>query len=100
MARMLHAAEGNARIGRDHLVDEDHAGLEVANKTFLFGGEVGPDAGTEAETAVVGDADRFIDVFHAEEGGDRSEELLAVGGRILWDVGDHRGLKKVSGLLD
>src|SRR5664280_3192324 len=100
MARVLHAAERNTGIGGDHLVDENHAGLEVTNEAFLFGGNVGPDAGAEAETAVVREADSFVDVFHAEVRGDRAEELLAVGGRIFRDVGDDGWLKEVSSMLD
>src|SRR5215471_14342875 len=51
----FHAAERYARVGDDHLVDENHAGFEIADKLFAFGGVVGPGARAQPETRVVGD---------------------------------------------
>src|SRR5690348_8298670 len=42
VARGLHAAEREARIGDHHVVDEDTPGFELANEPLLLGGIVRP----------------------------------------------------------
>ncbi len=61
---------------------------------------VGPGAGTEAETAVVGEADGFVDIFDAEQRSDGAEEFLAIGGRFYRDVGENRGRVVVAGEIE
>ena len=85
MAGSFDAAEGHARVRSHHLVDEDHAGFEFVDEALALGGIVGPRAGAEAEAAVVGDGDGFVEIFYAENAGDRAEELFAIGGRFLWE---------------
>ncbi len=84
---MFDAPEGDAWVGGDHLVDEHHAGLKLVDEAFAFAFVGGPGAGAEAETAIVGEADGFVDVFHAKQHRDWSEKFLAVGGRFFWDIG-------------
>ena len=45
MARTFYAAEGDARVGGDHFVDEDHAGLEFVDEAFALAVVAGPGAG-------------------------------------------------------
>src|SRR5258708_10190427 len=65
-AGALHSAERNARVREHHLIDKDHARFEFIDEAFLLALIVGPCAGAEAEPAVVGDANRFLRVFHPE----------------------------------
>src|SRR5260370_5934789 len=67
VARLLDSAEGNAGIRSDHFVDEYHARLEFVNEAFTFAVVLGPGAGAESETAVIGDPDGFADVFDADQ---------------------------------
>ena len=59
---MLGAAEGDARVGGDHGVDEDLAGVDAVDEAVHFGAVVRPDGGAEAEGGVVGGGDRVVDV--------------------------------------
>src|ERR1700688_3813725 len=59
--RTLHAAKRNPGVGKHHLIDEDHAGFEFADEPLLFAFVVRPGAGAEAEPAVIGYANCFID---------------------------------------
>ena len=63
-------------------------------------GVVGPGAGAEAEAAVVGEADGFVDVFHAEQRRDGAEKFFAIGGRFFRDVGENGGRVVVAGTLE
>jgi len=84
---LLDSAERDAGIGGDHLVDEDHPGLEFVDEAFALAVVGGPGAGAEAEAAVVGEADGLVDIFDAEQRGDRTEEFFAIGRRFFRDVG-------------
>src|ERR1700746_688822 len=89
VAGVLDSAEGDAGVGSDHLVDEHHAGLEFVDEAFTLAVVGGPGARAEAEAAVVGEPDGFVDVLDAEEHRDRAEKFFAVGRRFFWDVGQH-----------
>src|SRR6185369_14531391 len=78
VAGVLDAAERVARVRRDLCVDEDHPGLELAGEARGLVAVAGPDAGPEAEPAVVGDPDRVGGVGRSDEGRDRAEQLLVV----------------------
>ena len=69
---------------------KDHAGGKFAREKLLLGRIVSPDAGAEAEDAVVRQLDRFLGVAHPEKQRDRAENLLAVGWRILWNFRQDR----------
>ncbi len=100
MAGTFYATERDAGIGGDHFVDEDHAGFEFVDETFALAVIVSPGAGAEAEAAVVGEADGFVDIFDAEERGDGAEELFAIGGRFFGDVGKDCGRVVVAGKIE
>src|SRR5258708_6828466 len=85
-AGALHSAERNARVREHHLIDKDHARFEFIDEAFLLALIVGPCAGAEAEPAVVGDANRFLRVFHAENGSHRAKKLFLIGWRILRNI--------------
>src|ERR1700691_2225467 len=87
VAGTFYTAERDACVGGGHFVDEDHAGFEFVDEALAFGGVGGPGAGAEAEAAVVGEADGFVNIFDAEQGGDGTEEFFAIGGRFFRDVG-------------
>src|SRR5208282_2824959 len=100
MAGGFDAAEGNAGIGDHHLVDEDHARFELIDENLAFGGIVGPGAGTEAETDVVGNGDGFVNRLHAKEAGDGAEQFFAIGWGILGNVGKNRRRIEIAGAAD
>src|SRR5208283_1436331 len=66
VAGLFDAAEGDSRIRGDHLVDEDHARFEFVDEALAFAVVFRPGAGAEAEAAVVGEADGFINVLNPE----------------------------------
>src|SRR5271154_1011299 len=100
VAGTFYATEGDAGVGGDHFVDEDHAGFEFVDEAFTFAVVGGPGAGAEAEAAVVGECDRFVDIFDTEQRGDGAEKLFAVGGRFFRGVGENCGGIVVAGLLE
>jgi len=67
VAGVLDAAEGHAGIGGDHPVDEDPAGFDFVDEPFSLTVVGGPGTGTEAETAVFGEVDGFVDIFDTGE---------------------------------
>src|SRR5271166_6404414 len=93
----FHAAEGKTRVGSHHLIDENEARFEIVDEAIALRRIVGPRAGSQAEAAVIGYSDRFVDIFHAENTGNRSEEFFAVGGRIFGHVGKHCGFVEIPG---
>src|SRR5580658_3289321 len=69
----FYAAERHTGIRHHHLVDEDHAGVDLIGEAVAFGGIVRPGACSEAETAVVGERDSAVNVFDAENAGHRAK---------------------------
>ena len=66
MAGILYSTEGQARIGRHHFVEKDHAGVELIDESLGLRRIVRPGAGAQSETNVVRDVDRLIDILHAK----------------------------------
>src|SRR5271166_925517 len=87
VAGCLYSSKRHARVRGDHFVDENHARLDFVDEAFALFLIVCPDTGAETEAHVVGNADRFIDVLHPENGSYRPKEFLTIGGRILRNVG-------------
>src|SRR5664279_1427080 len=71
--RSFYAAEGQARIGRDHTIDEDHAGVDLIDESLLLGGVARPGAGAESEARIVGQADGLVDSLGAQQHRHRTE---------------------------
>lgn len=100
VAGVFDPAKGNARIGSDHFVDEDHTGFEFVDEAFALCRVGGPGAGSQAEAAIVGQADGFVDIFDAEQRGNGAEELFAISGRFFRDVGENCGGVVVAGKFE
>src|ERR1019366_5714138 len=96
VAGLLHAAERNARIGGDHLVNEYHPSFEFVDEALALLVVVGPCARALAKAHVVGYANRLILILHAEDRGHGAEEFLAVRRRVFRNVGQDRGLMIIS----
>src|ERR1700704_4881773 len=62
----LHPAKRDPRIGGYHLVDKNHTRFELIDEEVLLTLIVRPRARSEAESAVVGDPNRFLGIFHTE----------------------------------
>src|ERR1051326_8911988 len=73
----FHAAEGQARIGGHHFIDEHHTGFDLVGEALALLRIIGPGAGAEAKPAVVDDGDRLIDIFDAKHTRHRTEQLFA-----------------------
>src|SRR5215813_8282376 len=54
VARTLHSAEGQSRVGRDHGVDEYQARIDLIDQAAALLVVIGPGAGGQAEGRVVG----------------------------------------------
>src|SRR4029077_11260725 len=88
-SRMLHAAEGEARIRLHHAVDEHGARFDAGDEFLALGGVARPGARAQAERRRIRDAHRFGDRRDAEYRGDRTEQLLTRD-RPRWiDVAHH-----------
>ena len=96
VAGALDAAEGEARVGGDHGVEEDGAGLDFYGEALAFGVVGGPGGGGEAEGCVVGELDGFVERGDAEEQGDGAEEFFLGDGRVAHDASDDGGLEVVA----
>ncbi len=96
MARVLDASERKPRIRGDHPVHEDHTGLDFVNEAFLLPHVLGPNAGTQTETAVIGDLDGMIDIPRPKQGSYRTKEFFAVCRRLRRDVREHRGRVEIA----
>src|SRR5215475_8604634 len=58
VARTLHSAEGQSRVGGDHAVDEDQSRLDLIDQAVTLLVVIRPGARSQAEGRVVGQADR------------------------------------------
>src|SRR6267143_886032 len=92
----FHPAKGDPRIGGHHLIDKNHARFELIDEEFLLTFIVRPRARAQAKPAVVGDPNRFLSIFHAENGGHWAKKFFAVGGRIGWNIRQNRRLIKTA----
>src|ERR1043165_3723213 len=77
VAGSLYSAEGEARIGSDHRIDEDHAGFDFVDESLLLSGVAGPGAGSEAEGGVIRELDGGGEIVDAKERCDGAEEFFA-----------------------
>ena len=73
---LLHTAERAGGIESVVGVQPDHAGLKFAGDFEDLASLVGPDAGGESETRVVGSADRLFGRSETHDRKHRSEDLL------------------------
>src|ERR1700686_2713380 len=96
VARLLHAAKRNARIGSDHLVDEHHPSLQFVDEALALFFVIGPCARAQAKAHVVGNADCLILILHPEDGRYWPKEFFAIRRRLLWNVGQDRRLIIIS----
>src|SRR5262245_42149776 len=90
VARTLHPAEGQSRVGRDHGVDEDQAGIDLIDQAAALLVVIGPGAGGQAEGRIVCQTDRLVQVADAEERGDRAEHLFEIARRIRGNIRENR----------
>src|SRR6202521_2239062 len=95
VTRELHTAEWEPRVGEHHLIDKHHSCLKFVDESFLLTLIIRPRARAQAEPAIVGDTNRFVGIFHAENGGYRAKKLFAVGRRIVRNVRQNRGGIKI-----
>ena len=92
LARAMHclvtvdSAERNPRIGRDHLVDEDHPCLDLVDEALALSLIVSPNAATEAEAHIIRKANRFVDVFHAKDRSDGTKKFFPIGRRTFRNI--------------
>lgn len=70
---LLDPAEGQPWIGRDHAIDEDHSGIEIIDKAVPFFLVPCPGACPQAEAAVIGNRNGFVNVLHSKNGSHRPE---------------------------
>src|SRR2546426_244991 len=93
MPGLLDPAERDTRVRGYHLIDENHAGLELVDEALAFVLIVGPGTRAQPEAGVVSDADRLVQIFHTKQRGHRTKKLLPVRRRIFGNVGQHgRGI--------
>ena len=76
---MLDSAERQPWIGRDHCIDEDHAGVQLGYEKLLFFTIVRPRAGAETERSVVRELDRAVGIPHPENSCNWAENFFAIG---------------------
>jgi hypothetical protein len=100
MPRLLDPPEGNARIRSDHLIDENHARLKFSDEPLALGLIACPGAGAQAEAAVVGEADGFIDILDSKQQRDRPKKFLIICGRVLGNFGQYRRGEEVAGTVE
>ena len=83
------AAEGEVHLGADRAgVDVGDPGLEVAHRPERGVHVAREDRGRKAELDPVRDADRLVDVTHADERGRRAEDLLLGDAHLRVDVAE------------
>src|SRR5437660_11193687 len=99
VTRGFHSAEGDARVRCHHLVDEHHPCFNFVDEALPLLFVIGPDARAQAEPHVVRQPDRLTRVFHPEDRSHRAKELLPIGGRVLWNIRQHRRCVEISWTL-
>src|ERR1700730_10877926 len=85
-AGSFHSAKRNPGVREDHLIDKHHSRFQFIDEAFLLVLIVGPRARAETEPAVIGDTNRFVRIFHAENGGYRTKKFFAVSWRIFRNI--------------
>src|SRR3989454_11439141 len=84
---LLHAPEGEARVGSHDLVHKDSAALDPLDRDTLTAREIaGQDTGSEAEHRIVGSRDGRLVVLDWDDRRDRTEQLLFVGRHAARDL--------------
>ena len=84
----LPAAEGQRVVVDQRIVDPDHAGFEPVRRLHRLVEVGGEDRGAEAEGAVIGEADRLVEIRDPADRGDRAETLLAADRHVGRDAGE------------
>src|SRR5436305_5442351 len=87
IAAVLHAAEGEARVGRRHTVDEDVPGLDAPCQRLPALRILSPQVAAESVRRVIGGGNCPVGVGHTDDGGDGTKRLLA----------EHRHLGRYAG---
>src|SRR3546814_741603 len=98
-ARSLDAAEGQMRRRPGGLIDEDHAAFDPFGERLAMRDIVGKDGGAEPVWRIVRKSDRRLFVLDDEEGGDRTEQFLAVDGIVVRDIGQNGRLEIEAGAI-
>src|SRR2546426_277353 len=87
---LLHAPEGEARVGSHDLVHKDSAALDPLDRDTLTAREIaGQDTGSEAEHRIVGSGDGRLVVLDWDDRRYRTEQLLFVGRHAAPDIRQH-----------
>src|SRR5207244_13138921 len=96
VARPLHAAEGQPRVGCDHAVDEDEPRLDTLRELLGSLDVTRPDVGAEPEVRIVGDPKGVLGVLDPDHSRNRPERLLVVRGHARPHVRQDGGLEVVA----
>src|SRR6266849_9619465 len=78
MTRPLHSTEWETRIGSYHAIYENHSRFEIIHETFALSFVIRPGACSKPKTAVVGDANRVLQIFGAEHARHRAKQFFPV----------------------
>src|SRR3546814_4955844 len=81
------------------LIDEDHAAFDPFGERLAMRDIVGKDGGAEPVGRIVRKSDRRLFVLDDEEGGDRTEQFLAVDGIVVRDIGQNGRLEIEAGAI-
>src|SRR5258708_2461505 len=73
ITRPFHTPERNPSIRGHHPVDRNHSRLEIIDKPFAFVLVVGPRAGAQSKSAIVGNLNSVIQVLRPEHARHRAE---------------------------
>src|SRR3982751_5511797 len=99
-ARVLDAAEREARVGCDHAVDEQQSGLDLGDKPVALRILSGPRGSAELEVGSVGNPDRVANVAGLEHRRDRAEQLVTGGRRSRRNIGENSRLIEETLAID
>jgi hypothetical protein len=95
-AAPLDAAERHLQVDAPARIDRDHAGLDRPHYAERTGEVARPERPREAVDRVVGQPDRLLFGVERQDGGDRSEDLLAGDLRAGVDVAEDRRLVEAA----
>src|SRR5207248_2112677 len=96
----FYSAERQTRIGGDHCIDENHAGIQLRYEEFLLLAIIGPCAGAETKCGVVRQLDGIMGVAHPENSCDRAEHFFTIRRRFFGNIDENSWLVEQSGTVD